>query len=276
MLDWLLAPVADAITRQALLEVTIIAVACGPVGVWVLLYRQSYAAESLAHGMLPGLVIAALIGLPLAVGGTVGILVAAAAVAAVSRDERLGGDTGVSIAVTALFGLGALLALSASTPPRLSELLFGDPLGVTRGDLGQAGLIAAVAVAAMLVGHRGFTLAGFDRAASASLGARPGAWELRLLVLLAICTLAGAQGLGSLLVVALIVAPGAAALATGWRLPVTLALAAGLGVGAGFVGLTISYHWRVAAGAAIALAALALWGVVSALAAYAGRARPAH
>lgn len=276
MLDWLLAPVADAITRQALLEVTIIAVACGPVGVWVLLYRQSYAAESLAHGMLPGLVIAALIGLPLAVGGTVGILVAAAAVAAVSRDERLGGDTGVSIAVTALFGLGALLALSASTPPRLSELLFGDPLGVTRGDLGQAGLIAAVAVAAMLVGHRGFTLAGFDRAASASLGARPGAWELRLLVLLAICTLAGAQGLGSLLVVALIVAPGAAALATGWRLPAALALAAGLGVGAGFVGLTISYHWRVAAGAAIALAALALWGVVSALAAHGGRARPAH
>ena len=105
------------------------ALACGPLGVWILLYRQSYAAESISHGMLPGLVLAALAGAPLVLGAGGGVLLAAAAIALAGRDERLGGDTGVAVAVSALFGLGALLALSPEAPPRLQELLFGDLLG---------------------------------------------------------------------------------------------------------------------------------------------------
>src|SRR3954447_5712240 len=98
--------------QHALAEVLVLSLACGPLGVWVLLYRDAYAAESMSHGMLPGLVLAALAGGPALLGGAGRGLGAAAGIALVARDERLGGDVGVAVAVSALFGVGAMLALS--------------------------------------------------------------------------------------------------------------------------------------------------------------------
>ena len=75
-------------------------------------------------------------------GAGVGVLSRRRAIALAGRDERLGGDTGVAVAVSALFGLGALLALSPEAPPRLQELLFGDLLGASRGDIAPAAALA--------------------------------------------------------------------------------------------------------------------------------------
>jgi ABC-type Mn2+/Zn2+ transport system permease subunit len=261
MLDWLLDPFSGSLMQRALLEVLVVAVACGPIGVWVLLYRQSYAAESISHAMLPGLVVASLAGASLVLGATGGVLVAAAGIALAGRDERLGGDVGVAVAISALFGLGALLALSPDVPARLGELLFGDLLGVTVRDVIEAALLAAVITVALVLAHRRLALSAFDRAAAPSLGTRPGRWELALLALLAICTVAAVRGMGNLLAVALILAPAAAALNLASRLPVALGLAALLGALAGILGLLASYHWHIAAGAAVALAAVALFAV---------------
>ena len=259
MLDWLTDPFSGALMQRALAEILILAVACGPLGAWILLYRQSYAAESISHAMLPGLVVAALIGLPLLLGATGGVLVAAGAIALAGRDERLGGDVGVAVAISALFGLGAMLALSPEVPPRLGELLFGDLLGVRPRDLVEAAVLAGGVALALLAAHRSLTLSVFDRAAAPSLGARPARTELALLALLAICTVAAVRGLGNLLVVALILAPGAAALNLARRLPAVLGLSALLAALAGVLGLLASYHWEVAAGAAVALAAMLLF-----------------
>lgn len=262
MLDWLVEPLSGTIMQRALLEILILSVVCGPIGVWVLLYRQSYAAESIAHAMLPGLVVAVLTGLPLLLGGAGGVLLAAVVIALAGRDERLGADVGVAVSITTLFGLGALLALSPELPPRLPELLFGDPLGVTWSNVAQAAVLAGGVALVLAVGHRGLVLSAFDQTAAPSLGVRPGRWSLGLLVLLAICTLAAVQGLGNLLVVALILAPGAAALNLAERLPAALGLAAVFAAVSGAVGLLVSFHWQVAAGAAIALTAVVLFAIV--------------
>ncbi len=259
MLESLVEPWSSPIMRRALAELVVLSIACGPLGVWVLLYRQSYAAESIAHAMLPGLVIAALIGLPLLIGGAAGVIAAAVAITVVARDERLGADVGVAVAVTGLFGLGALLALAPQLPPRLSELLFGDPLGVTGIDLVVAGILAGSVAVALVFGYRGLALSAFDPMAAPSLGARPGRWQLALLVLLAACTLAAVQGLGNLLVVALILAPGAAALRLAERLPTVLGLSTALAAIASAAGLLASYHWDIAAGAAIAASVITLF-----------------
>ena len=162
--------------QRALAEVLILAVACGPLGVWVLLYRQSYAAESLSHAMLPGLVVASLAGASLLLGAAAGVLVAAAAIALAGRDERLGGDVGVAVAIASLFGLGALLALSPDVPARLGELLFGDLLGVTaRRPARGGGAGRGRGASRSCSRHRRLALSAFDRAAAPSLGARPGA-----------------------------------------------------------------------------------------------------
>src|SRR5437764_6175684 len=154
MLHWLTEPFSEPLTQRALVEVLVLALACGPLGAWILLYRQSYAAESISHGMLPGLVLAALAGAPLVVGAAGGVVVAAGTIALAGRDERLGGDAGVAVAVSALFGLGALLALSAAVPPRLQELLFGDLLGVSGADIAVAATLTAVVLCALVLAHR--------------------------------------------------------------------------------------------------------------------------
>jgi ABC-type Mn2+/Zn2+ transport system permease subunit len=121
--------------RRALLELLLLGVAGSLVGSWVLLYELAYSTESLAHALFPGLVAAALLGLPLLAGGAVGVLVAAIAIAFVGRIPLVERDTGVAVVITSLFGLGVVLALSPRSPPGVESLLFGDLLGVTPGDL---------------------------------------------------------------------------------------------------------------------------------------------
>jgi ABC-type Mn2+/Zn2+ transport system permease subunit len=263
--SWLLDPFREGLTQRALAEVLILALACGPLGVWVVLHRQGYAAESAAHAMLPGLVVAALAGAPLVLGAAAGVLVGALAIALAARDERLGGDVAVGVTVTALFGLGALLALSPDVPPRLGELLFGDLLGVTSTDLAEAGVLVAATAAALAVGHRALALAGFDRDGAAALGVRPGCADVLLLVLIALATVATVRGLGNLLGVALLLAPGAAALNVTRRLAAALPVAAAFAALSGAAGLMLSYHADVAAGAAVALCAVALFALTLAV-----------
>ena len=132
---WLTDPWSEAIVQRAFLEVALLGIAGGALGCWIVLYSLSYSAESLAHGLFPGLVVAALIGAPLLLGGAVGIAIAAGAVALVGRLPGLDRDVGVAVVVTTLFGLGVLFALSPDSPPGVQSLLFGDILGLSTGDL---------------------------------------------------------------------------------------------------------------------------------------------
>jgi ABC-type Mn2+/Zn2+ transport system permease subunit len=261
MLDALIDPFRQGIGQRALIEIVVLGLACGPLGAWVLLYRQSYAAESLAHAMLPGLVVASLAGLPLALGAGAGLVVAAVAIALASRVARAGADAAVAVVVTAMFGAGGLLALSPDVPARLGELLFGDPLSVTSGEIAVSALLTAGVLVALGALHRDLAIAGFDPATAPSLGAAPARAELALLVLLAVTTLVAVQALGNLLVVAIVIAPGAAALRLASRLLAVLALSVGLAVLAGVGGLYLSYYVDVAAGAAIALVAIATFAL---------------
>src|SRR3954464_505978 len=237
MPGWLTDPFGGTIMQHALAEVLVLSLACGPLGVWVLLYRDAYAAESMSHGMLPGLVLAALAGAPLLLGAAGGVLVAAAGIALVARDERLGGDVGVAVAVSALFGVGAMLALSPAAPPRLPEPLFGDLPGGPPAALAAAGALAVAVGLGLAAGGRPLALAAFERASAPSLGARPARCGLGLLVLLAMTTVAAVQGMGNLLLFALIVAPAAAALRLGRRLRSVLPLAVALTALSGVSGL---------------------------------------
>jgi ABC-type Mn2+/Zn2+ transport system permease subunit len=250
---------SSGLLQRALGEVVILGAACGPLGVWLLHLRHAYAAESLAHAMLPGLVLAALAGLPLLLGAAGGVLGAAVLIALAARDRRVGAQIAVGVTVTTAFGLGALLALAPDVTGRLGELLFGDLLGTSPADLAVALALAAIVAVALVLGHRHLSATVFDPSAAPSLGVRPGRVELALLALLAIAVVAAVQGLGNLLVFALLVAPAAAALRIGRSLRSQLLLAAALGAGAGVLGLLASAELDVAAGAAVALAAVSLY-----------------
>jgi ABC-type Mn2+/Zn2+ transport system permease subunit len=261
MVDVLIEPLSDGIVQRALIELVIAGTVAGPLGVWIVLYGQSYVAESISHSMLPGLVVAALAGIPLGVGATAGLAVAAACIGLASRQEEIGPDAAVAVTVTALVGAGTLLALSSTVPVRLGEILFGDPLGVGSADLVASAALALVALTALAGGHRMLTLSAFDPQSARSLGGRNAGAAALLLGLLALTLLVAVGALGNLLVVAILIAPGATALRLCDRLAPALAAGAACAIGAGVAGIYLSYWADVAAGAAIAICAIAIFAL---------------
>ena len=257
-------PLSDPIMQRAMLEVALIGVCSGALGCWVIFYGLPYASESLAHGLFPGLVGAALLGLPLVLGAAAGILVAAIAIAVASRVARVGRNVAVAVVVTSLFGLGALLALSPASPPGVQGLLFGDVLAASDTDIALSGALALIIVAALWSLHGRLLAVGFDRGSAASLGISPALADTAVLTLLAAAILVGVQGLGNLLVVAVLVGPAATARALSSRMAPMMALSVAIAVACGALGLLLSYYAGTAAGASIA-AALVVAYLASAL-----------
>jgi ABC-type Mn2+/Zn2+ transport system permease subunit len=267
-------PWTEEIVQRAFAEIVLLGIVGGMLGCWIVFYELSYSAESLSHALFPGLVVAALSGASLVLGAAAGLLLAAVAIALAGRAPGVGSDSAVAIVVSGLFGLGALLALSAESPPRLNALLFGDILGVSNLDLALAAGLAVVSVAVLAALHRQLLLVGFDRTSARALGGRPVLVDVTLLVLLALAVLVGVQGLGSLLVVTVLVGPAATARLVAHRMGPMMALATLFAVLAGAGGLYLSYYADTAGGASIAVAVVAIYVVMwSVKAAAPGRGR---
>jgi ABC-type Mn2+/Zn2+ transport system permease subunit len=259
MFDLLSEPLANGTTVRALAEITVLGVVSGAIGCWIVLYKLSYSAESLAHGMLPGLVIAALVGAPLLLGGAIGILIAAVLVVIATRTSTEPADTAIAVVITALFGAGILLALSPSSPPGIQDLLFGDLLGVTLTDVAIAGAVSLTVLAALWTLHERLLAVGFDKGSERSIGVSVTSLNLILMGLVAVTILVAVQGLGTLLVAAILVGPAAAARQVTRQIGPMIAISVAVAVAAGIAGIYASYHLRTAAGASVVVALLAFY-----------------
>jgi ABC-type Mn2+/Zn2+ transport system permease subunit len=253
------------IELRATLEIVLAGGFCGALGFWVVSERLAYAGESLSHGMLPGLVLAALAGAPLLLGAAGGALVAAALIALAARDARVGPDTGTAVAVTGLVGLGSLLALAPDSPQRLEELLFGDPLGVSDGDLIAAAVLLLAGGGALAALQRPFAAAAFDPGGASALGLSPGLIRLVLLGLMAAAIAVAVQGLGALLVLAVLVGPPVAVRRHVRGPGAAMAAGALVAAAAGIAGIQLSAHAGSAAGASVALVLCAVAALGAAL-----------
>lgn len=255
-------PWTQTIMQRALVEVVLLGIVGGALGCWIVFYEVSYGAESLAHALFPGLVFAALVDIPLIIGAGLGVTVAAVAVTVFGRAPEIGRDTAISIAVSGLFGFGAVLALSPASPPGIQGLLFGDVLGVSDLDLLLAAILAVIVVAALRLLHRQLLVVGFDRTSARSIGGHPRFADFALLVLMALATVVAVQGLGNLLVVAVLVGPAATARMVARRMGPMMVLAALMAIGAGVGGLYLSYYVGTAGGASVAGVMVALYVAV--------------
>ena len=264
MIGWLTDPLSSEFVLRGLAELLLLAPLAGALGVWVVLRGMSYSAESLAHGMLPGLVVAALAGVPLALGGAGGLLVAALAIALVGRVPRLDADVATSVVVTALLGLGVLLAVAPETPAGLGELLFGDVLAVSDGDLLLTAAAGVVVLVTLALAHPGLVAVSFDARVAAALGRSAARYDTLVAVLLALATLAAIQALGSLLVVALLVGPAATARLVCHRIGSAMLVATGVAALAACAGMLASYHAETGASASVTCAVLGAYAVARA------------
>ncbi len=255
----MLEPLQQPFMQRALAEIVLVGVAGGALGCWVVHYGFAYAAESLAHSLFPGLVVAAIAGVPLLLGAAPAALLAALAIALAASVVRVSRGAAVAVVVTTMFGLGVLLALSPRSPPGIDSLLFGDVFGVGDGDLLAAALLVLLVGVALRLFHARLLAVGFDRGVARALGISPALVEIALLGLLAVATVVAVQGLGNLLVVAVFVAPAAAARRLSDRMVPQLGIAAVIAALAGIAGLYLSYYAGTAGGASVALALAAAY-----------------
>jgi ABC-type Mn2+/Zn2+ transport system permease subunit len=224
----------------------------------------TFLGDAVAHGALPGIALAFLLGIDLFVGGALSALVMIALIAYASRRSRLGDDASIGLLFVGMLALGiVLISARGAYAGDLTAILFGDVVGVTTSDVVAAAVGAAATLGVTLVLYRPFLAVSFSEDQAALLGMRPGLAHVAQLVLLALVIVASFRTVGTLLVFALIVAPPAAASQLARRVPTTMALAALFAVAAVYVGLVASFHLDLAGSATIALVAVAEFFVVA-------------
>ncbi|WP_422744366.1 zinc ABC transporter permease AztB [Mycobacterium sp. WMMD1722] len=265
MTPWLLAPFDADVVSRALIAGIIAACLCSLVGCWVLLRRNVFLGEAMTHGMLPGVAVAALLGVSLMAGGLVAALVMAVGVAAIGRSSKLSSDTSIGLLLVGMLALGVIIvSRSQSFAVDLTGFLFGDVFAVRTSDLAVLTGALLLTLIATVVGHRAFVAVTFDPRKAATLGLRPQLAIPALTVLMAVAMVASFHVVGTLLVLGLLVAPPAAALMWARSIPKIMMLSAAIGSVSVYLGLLISWHAGTAGGATIAAVAVGLFFVSTA------------
>ncbi len=254
MIDLITEPLSNTTTLRALVDIAVLGAVGGAIGCWIVLYEVSYSAESLAHGMLPGLVIAALTGIPLLLGGAIGVIVAAGLIVLATRYSAGNTDASITVVITTLFGAGVLLALSPASPPGIQSLLFGDLLGVTVSEIAISMAIGGAILLLLWTFHHRLLAIGFDPGSDRALGLSATAVSFLLLALVAVTVLVAVQSLGTLLVAAILIGPAAAARLVTRRIAPMMVASVAMAVLCGFAGIYASFHFRTAAGASVVVA----------------------
>ena len=239
---------------RALLAGSLVAIACAIVGTFVVLRGLAFIGDALAHGVLPGIAGALLIGAPGVLGAAVGAAAMIAGVNLVRRRSRLSGDTAIGLLFVGMLALGVgMVSRSDSFSGDLTQILFGEVLGIETGDLWlQAGAAVIVGIVAAVCA-RPFLLLSFDHDQCRVAGFRAGLYDWIMLGLVALTVVVSFQTVGTLLVFGMLLAPPATAALVARRVSAMMLLAGALGVASVYLGLLISYHQDLAAGATIVL-----------------------
>lgn len=253
---WWVEPFLDnPAMRDALWAVLLTAACTSLVGTWVVLRGMSFLGDALAHGVLPGLAIAFVIGVDPTIGALVAALVMVGGVNVVRSASPLPDDVSIGVLFVGFLALAVVVmsTQSASYTGDLNRFLFGSITGVDGTDLVRQLVITALTVVGVVVLHRALLAGTFDERQAALLGLRPRLAHFALLALLALAIVGSFSTVGNLLVFAFLVAPPATATLVVHRVPTIMVVAVALGSLCGLIGLLVSYHHATAAGATMAL-----------------------
>ena len=264
-MSWFLDPFSAEFMLRALVGGILVAALCAVVGTWVVVRGMAFLGEAMAHGMLPGVALASLLGLPAVAGAAVSAVAMSLGVSLVARRGRISQDTSIGLLFVGMLALGVIIVShSRSFATDLTAILFGDILAIREDDLLVLSAALAVTLLVALAGHRSFVALAFDPRVAATMGLRPRLAQTALVGLVTLAVVASYGAVGSLLVVGLLLAPAVAAGQWARRIPSTMLLAAACGSLAVILGLLVSWHASTAAGASIAACSIAI-AAISAL-----------
>lgn len=273
MIDFWYSPFADhPFMQRALLAGTLTAICAGVVGTWVVLRGMAFLGDALAHGVLPGVALAFVLGVNPMVGGIVSALLLAAGIAGLRQVSPLPDDTSIGVLFVGFLALAVVIMSSGATAYAgdLNRFLFGSVTSVTASELGFQALVTAGTVAACWVLRRPLMMLAFDPTQAKLAGFRPGLTNAVLLGMVAAAVVVSFQTVGNLLVFAFLVAPPAAASLVVRSVGRIMLTSAVLGTLAVYVGLAVSFRFDSAPGATMALCSVVEFGLALVLRAIRG------
>jgi manganese transport system permease protein len=253
-IEWLLEPLQYAFMARALVVTLVAAVTCAILSCWLVQIGWSLMGDAVSHAVLPGVALSYILGLPFAVGAFVFGAGAVALIGGVRATTKIKSDAAIGVVFTALFAMGLVLISITPSQTDLSHILFGNVLGVSDSEIAQVVVIGAVASAVLLLKRRDLTLFAFDRSHANAIGINTRWLSVLLLGLLALTVVVALQAVGIILVVAMLITPGATAYLLTKRFDRMIALAVLVTAVASLGGAYASFYLDVSTGGAVVLA----------------------
>jgi manganese/iron transport system permease protein len=258
-IDWIVLPLQYPFMQRALLVSVVVGAVCAVLSCYLVLKGWSLMGDAISHAVLPGIVLAFILGLPLAIGAFAAGLSCALLTGYLKENSRVKEDTVMGIVFSGMFGLGLVIFSKIETELHLLHILFGNVLGVTAQDVIETAIIAGGTLAAVLLKRRDLLLYCFDPNHARAVGLPVRVLHYGLLILLSLTIVASLKAVGIILVIAMLVAPGAIAYLLTDRFDRMLVIATSVAVGSSALGTIVSFHIDGATGACIVLIQFAVF-----------------
>ncbi len=254
MIETLALPMQFDFMQRAFAITLVVAVPMALLSCYLVLRGWSLMGDAISHAVLPGIVLAYWLAIPLAIGAFTAGMFCAVATGFLKENSRVKEDTVMGIVFSGMFGLGIVLYVQTVTDVHLDHILFGDPLGVTWGDVGNSALIAGFVGLAVLARSRDLLAYSFDPQHAQAIGLPVRLLHYGLLALVALMVVAALKAVGIILSIALLIGPGAVAFLWVRSFGAMLAVAATVTVGAVITGVYASFWLDSAPGPTVVLA----------------------
>ncbi len=241
VIETLVLPFRFPFMQQAFVIAVLVAVPMALLSCFLVLKGWSLMGDAVSHAVLPGIVLAYIAGLPLAVGAFAAGMTCALATGFLKENSRIKEDTVMGVVFSGMFGLGIVLYTKIQTDVHLDHILFGDMLGVSWADVGESAVIAAISAGAILVFRRDLLLHAFDPQHAQAIGLPVRLLHYGLLTVLSLTIVGALKAVGIILAIALLISPGAIAFLLAGRFQRMLALSVAIAVTAAFLGVYLSF-----------------------------------
>lgn len=253
IIQWLTEPLAYPFMQQAMIIAPIVGIVCATLSCYLVLKGWSLMGDAISHAVLPGIVIAYLLAIPLAIGAFVSGIFCAVAVGYLKENSRIKEDTVMGIVFSGMFAFGLVLFAKVETDQHLMHILFGDILGITEAEFQQTLWISAIAFIALMFKRKDLLLYCFDPSHTRTVGLNTKVLHYGLLVILALVIISAMQVVGVILVVAMLITPGITGYILTKRFDKMLLIAISTSIFSAVFGVLLSFHFNVATGPSIVL-----------------------
>ena len=253
LIEWIRLPLSYPFMQRALVVSVLVAAVCAVLSCYLVLKGWSLMGDAISHAVLPGIVLAYVLNLPLAVGAFVAGLACALFTGYLKENSRIKEDTVMGIVFSGMFGFGLVIFTKIETDQHLNHILFGNVLGVTARDLIDTAIVAGGTLLVVLLKRRDLLLYCFDPNHARSIGLPVRMLHYGLLVLLSLTIVASLKAVGIILVIAMLIGPGATAYLLTDSFERMLPLAAAVAIVSAVLGTIVSFHLDGATGACIVL-----------------------